>query len=424
MAITNELSNHVGEIRAGLMKESLITPDRTLQLLDTRARFKTGAAGAGFSFSHLRNTPDVQFYTGADQLQATEFNPKTNRLIVPWANCLSPIQFYGTDLNQMVGLTTAQMMKDDYRMSDMAEDQQIVFMDQLKNASIASASGIQNARVQVLWGREGKYQAASADRLPTSLPELFDDTTGLYGEDIDALGDFEKGHPWESDYAFGASKKTLMTPRVWYLNDDEGANTGTKVATAEQANAQSISSDEGLQRLYDCISAFSQVVPGTKVGICDVRTFSSLALKYAKNMGNNTPSGYPSRVGTDRWSISVKSVQIEDTYFISDPFKSADDESIFVIHLGDTGGVPGTVYPFYWESALSLPELLKRETEQMLRDIPDGLTWGMRRDVPFYMDEFMRFAGNADAIGTVLRLMWMLICTEPWCQLAIRKVGP
>ena len=414
MSITNELSNHVGTIESGLMKEALITPDRVLQLLDTRAKFRAGIPGEGFSFAHLRNTPDVQFYTGGDQLQATEFAPKTTRIKVPWANALSPVQFFGTDLNQMAGLTTRQMLREDYQLRNLADNQQIVLMDMLDNAATASASAIQSARVNQTWDRPGKYLSATADRLPMNLMDLFDPSTGLYGEPKKALGKFEEGHPWSGANKFGKSEDFLMTPRVWKLNDADGGGTAT--------TNTSISTDSGFQRLFDCISRFSMVVSGTKVAICDVQTFSSLALKYAQNTGGNYPSGYPSRIGGDRWKIEVNSVQIQDTYFISDPNKAADN-TIFVLHIGERDGRNGTVYPFYWVPDTTAGELMKRELDYMLRDVPDGLTWGPRRDIPFYMDEFSRFRTNADAIGSLVRLMWMLICTEPWCQLRIENVS-
>ena len=113
----------------------------------------------------------------------------------------------------------------------------------------------------------------------------------------------------------------------------------------------------------------------------------------------------------------MRSVLIEDTYFISDPYMT-DDNAIYVLHIGESDA-SGTVFPFYWDPNSSISELMRREQDMALRDIPDGLTFGSRRDIPFYMDKFERFAGRADAVGAWERLKWMLVCTEPWCQLRI-----
>ena len=422
MSIVNDLNNHVGEIRTGLRKDSLKTPDRLLQILDSHAKYQTGAATEGYSFSHLRRTPKVTFYRGADRYEAAEADPTTTRLIVPWANVMCPIEFLGTDLEETVGMTADDMTDDGYSLAGMREDQQEVFMDFVKGRVTATAAAMQNGRVNVLWGNDANIQYVSADRLPTSIPEIFDPETGLYGEDKDALGTFEKGHPWADNYAFGRSENFLMTPRVWDLAKDDGGSADAAAGTAMGTTAVDISLDENFESLYHCISQYSQIVPGTKVAICDNAVFTKLALRYAKAEGSMA-NKFPTLVGTDRWQLTVRSVLIEDTYFISEPYKTASDNSIFVIHVGDRGANEGTLFPFYWEKEMSISELMRSEQEMMLRDIPDGLTWGPRRDVPFYMDKFTRFAGNADAVGSHERLKWMLVCTEPWCQLLINNVG-
>ena len=67
-------------------------------------------------------------------------------------------------------------------------------------------------------------------------------------------------------------------------------------------------------------------------------------------------------------------------------------------------------------------ESIQRENDYMLMNVPAGMDFGATREVPFYMDDFRAFEGNADAVGTHQRLKYMMVCTEPWCQMYIDNV--
>ena len=409
MSIINELTNHVDTIREPLSKDSLVTPDRVLQILDTRAKYQTGVATGGFNLSYLRETPEVIFYRGTDRLEASEADPKTTAIIVPWTNMMAPIQFSGTDLEETLGIRSAQMLREDYSIRDMGE-QRYVFTDFIMSRAAGTAASIQTARVQALWGGTAKIQQVDADRLPTTLPEIFDPDTGLYGEPKDALGRFEDGHPWSGTDKFGLSEDFKMVPRVWNVREADGTAGTTTNGKLDRED------DNSFQSFYDACAQYSAVVPGTKIGICNNATFTQLALRYSET-GNAYK--FPTIVGTDQWRLQVRSVLIEDIYFIYDPYMPKDDE-IWVLHIGDQNAGNGTVFPFYWDPSATIPELLRREQEMALRDIPDGMVWGMRRDIPFYIDDFERFAGRADAIGAWERLKWMLVAREPWCNMVLR----
>ena len=425
MSIINQLSNSVGAIRDGLQLLSLETPDRILQILDTRARYQSGVAGEGFSFTHLRDTPQVTYYTGADRTQESENDPKTTRIIVPWANMSAPVQFLGTDLHKTVGLTTTDLLEDAGELNRMREDDSLVFIDFVRQQVEATAFSLQQARVNTLWGKDAGINSVSADRLPISLPDIFDETTGLYGESVDALGDFEPSHVWAEDYAFGYSTKKLMTPRIWNFEWEQGGGTlkdGDKVAsgaTAGQARGILTSTGEldnnAFQDLQQLITAYSQVVQGMKIGICNNTTFNALAIGFRGDQ-------YP-EIRLDKWDYTVKCVQIDSVYFISDPSKSATDTTIDIIHIGANGTNQATVFPFYWNPRRTVRSELERRISMRMKDIPDGLSFGARREIPWYMDMFSRFEGLNDAVGTRLRLMMMLICTEPWMQCQIRNIA-
>ena len=437
--ITNELTNHADWIRNQLSRQSLAVPDRLLGILDTRARYKTGVAGTGFSLNYLADTPNVLFYRGADRLEAQENEPSTTQIIVPWTNMMVPVQFTGTELEETRGLRADVLTDENFSLRDMGTDDRLIFLDWIMSRTAATASALQTARVQTLWGKEAKIANPGAvDRQPINVKDIFDDTTGLYGEPISALGKFEAGHPWAEDYAFGASKAYKMSPRVFYFNDvtadGASANKGSTDAAeagaalslrAESQNhtnpANNIERGEDLsparkfQRLYEIVSELSQVVQGTKLAICDNSLFTSIAFEFKDS------DKFPMLVGTDQWSYTIRSVQIEDTYFISDPNKPQSDNSIDIYPIGEADGT-GYIFPFYWESGMSVSESMQRQNDYMLRDVPDGMTFGSRRDIPFYIDKFTRFPGMADAIGTNERLKWMLVVTEPWAMCQIRKI--
>ena len=417
MSIINQLSNHVRTIQAPLSKMSLRTSDRVLQILDTRAKYQTGIATPGYSLDYLRETPEVVFYRGTDRLEAQEADPQITRIVVPWTNMMAPLQFSGTDLEETVGLRSDQMTDDNYSLSEVNNDSVYMFSNFIMTRAAGTASAVQQARVSALWGQDAKIAAVDADRLPTTLPEIFDPSTGLYGEPVDALGEFEEGHIWAGENKFGKSKPTKMTPRVWDVTYPEGrSGTGTQATDGTLGDR-----NDRFNSLYDCLAQYSQIVPGMKLAVCNNKVFRELGLRYAQlGTSGESPYMYPTVTG-DRWSLRVRSVQIEDTYFIADPYMT-DDSAIYVLHLGEGEG-GGTIFPFYWDPNSSIPELMRREQEQALREIPDGLTFGTRRDIPFYLDKFERFAGRADAVGAWERLKWMVVCTEPWCQLRIEFGG-
>lgn len=275
MSIINQLTNHVDTIREPLSKDSLVTPDRVLQILDTRAKYQTGVATGGFNLSYLRDTPDVLFYRGTDPLEASEADPQTTAIIVPWNNMMAPIQFSGTDLEETLGVRTSQMLSENYNIREMG-DQVYVFTDFIMSRASGTAVSIQTARVQSLWGGTAKIQQVDQDRMPTTLPEIFDENTGLYGEPKDALGKFEAGHPWAGDNKFGLSEDFKMVPRVWNVRESDGTAGTTTNGKLDRED------DNSFQSFYDACAQYSAVVPGTKIGICSNSVFTQLALRYSE----------------------------------------------------------------------------------------------------------------------------------------------
>lgn len=442
MSIISDLSNHVDVIREGLTTLSLDVPDRLLQILDTRARYKTGVAGAGFSFTHLRNSPDVTYYTGADRDESSENDPTTTQIIATWCDAMVPMQFVGTDLQQTLGMTTAEMTRDGYGLGDMSSNDRLMFMNFVESQAEVTAYSIQAARVNSLWGKSAGIAMTDENRLPVSLPDIFDQDTGLYGEDRNVLGGFERQHPWHGDGAFGSSRDALMVPRLWdfaYENGYNGENvtvagrTATRVrqlpADGSSTPRGVLSADEArgilnpdgtldenafhdLQRL---ITEFSQIVPGTKVAICNNETFSALAIGFR---GDNQPM-----INLDKWEYTIKCVQIDSCYFISDPQKSVDSTTIEIYHIGSNGGNQGSIFPFYWDPGANVRETMMSKVDAKLRDVPDGLTFGPRRRIPLRMDPFTRFEGMADAVGARMRLSYMIIVMQPWMQCQLTGIA-
>lgn len=443
MAILNDLSNHVDWIRDGLTTLTLDIPDVLQQVIDTRARYKTGVQGSGFSFTHLRNSPDVTYYTGADRDQSSENDPETIQIIIDWTDMMVPVQFLGTDLQKTVGIQANDLLRADSSLSGMADDDRLMFLDFIESQLEVTAYAIQQARVNVLWGRTIGVQMANVDRLPMSVPDLFNQETGLYRQPREILGGYERQHVWGGGhYRWGASLNFLMVPRVFdfaYTDGGKAAytanNSGEPVAagttetlaknTPNRAHTGSGSSRDALnagqargilnpdgtldedafQVLQSAISSFSQVVPGRKLAICNDETFSALAIGFRGDQ-------YP-QIQLDRWEYTIDSIRIGSVTFVSDPNKTPDSTTIEIFHIGDNEGNRGSFFPFYWDPGASLRARMRAKIDNKIRNVSGAPTFGTRRKIPVRMDDFGRFEGWADAVGTRLRLSSMNVCTNP-----------
>ena len=436
MSIVNDLNNHVDVLRHPLRTMSLRTPDRILSALLTRTRFKTGVAGAGYSLTYLRNSPSVVFYRGMDTYEATDTDPRTTQIIASWSNVMAPVNFAGTELEETLGLRSQRLTRVDYGLGQMSDESRLVFLNYISTGFKATAAGLMTALTMAWHGRSEKIASGMfEDRMPMSRKQLFDDSTGLYGQSRDALGEFESGHPWartgedtEATAAggatrFGRSLPYKMVPRRWDFSNGDGRSTalGTRFASLVSGRATlgggtPAENDVAFHQLYGVLSEYNMVVPGTKLAVMSNQAFQSIAHRFIDSQK------YPLLMGTDKWQYSVTCFKIEDVYVMADPNKLEDEASIEVYHIGDVGAENGTIFPFMWNPDVTVRESIERENDYMLMDVPAGMDFGAQRDIPFYMDDFAAFEGNADAIGTHQRLKYMMICTEPWCQLVIDNV--
>lgn len=438
--ILNQLSQYVNNMREGLTTLTLDVPDRLLTILETRSRYKTGVATPGYDWTHLRNSPDLMFYTGGDRDQSSENDPEVRTIMETWKDAMLPMQFLGTDLQQTVGIRAAKLTEEGYMLRNMADNDRSVLLDFIGTQMELTAYSLQAGRVNSLWGRSNGIQMTNRDRLPLSIPQLFDQESGLYGEAPGVLGGFERQHIWHGDGAFGSSADDLMLPRLWDFAYERGYNgtthavagrtataleqqpaAGGTTRTALNGEARGILLADGtldentFQDLHQVVTQYSQVVPGRKIAICNNETFSALAIGFR---GDNQPT-----VNLDKWSYGIRCVQIDDVYFISDPNKSPDSTTIEIYDIGSEGGSRGTLFPFYWDSGASVRRAMQAKVDSKLRDVPDGLTFGPRRRIPIDVDPFTRFEGMADAVGTRLRLSYMIICTHPERQFQIINIA-
>ena len=429
MSFINNISNHAREIEGSIQKADLGTPNVSQAVLDTRARYQTGPATPGFSFTTLQNRPDAFFYRGMDRRAADDFDPGTTRIIVPWCNMSVPIAFPGTELEELRGLSADQLTDEDFTLEAMSLDDRNIFLDYIGDGVTIAASSAQNARIQALWGKREGILPASFDRFPMSIPQLFDDRTGLYGESVEALGKFERGHPWsETDTAstlftgenatrFGASRAWKMAPRVYYFNDKDGGDDPTANTGSVSITDKTLYPDgEGFHKLYMILAEFSQIVPGKKLALCTAEQFGKLMFHFEGS------SKFPLVVaGTERWEYRYDCVRLGQVYCVMEPQKAPDEDTIEVLTIGDNVRT-STIFPFYWVKRRNMSDMYNRENDYMNMEVPIGMDFGARRDVTFYLDKFHRFDENEDAVGSHQRLKYMNVCTAPWAQLQIRGI--
>lgn len=195
--ILNQITNHVREIILGLRTEYVEVPDYIAQIFDSYARYKTGgAAGLGISIPALLNRGRAVFYSGLDQAQEVRDDAQVERHFAYWKHMATDVVMPGTDLKQMVGITVADLIRQDYALGHMNETDQLMLLNLFETKYLTSAAALQGKKVTAT---HGHYQALGDDevgREPESLDDLFNENKEFHGVSPDALGEWDNDHVW------------------------------------------------------------------------------------------------------------------------------------------------------------------------------------------------------------------------------------
>ena len=116
------------------------------------------------------------------------------------------------------------------------------------------------------------------------------------------------------------------------------------------------------------------------------------------------------------WKHTIQCVQMHNTLMYAD--SNARTDEMWGLHVGTPNMEDGTFFPYFWEKEETNQGRMKIDQLQREHARPDPV-FAMNdgaKPLPYYIDEMMRFTGMADAGGTNLRLMYMFVCSERWCQ--------
>ena len=403
--IINQIANHVREIVLALRTEYIDVPDYLCGILDSYARYKTGGVmGLGVSIPVLTRRAPARYYRGLDESQALEKNDEVDRHFAYYSDMSVPVVMVGTDLQRTTGMTTAQLVRQDYSLGHMNEADRLMLLNQFNTAYETGASGAQARKVGGLHGDYLTLDSDEIQRAPESLNDLFDPNGRWHGVDPAELGSWDSDHVWGRDPVGNhanntGNRKYRHCPQIHSVDDD--------------VTASILVLDKILRR-------FNMVVKRKKLGYMWADGFSTLVgeiLTKNLNVPQLTMGGYG-------WQYDIDCIKIAGTTIIADP--NAAEGTLRVLEVGDPGMDNGTVFPFYWDPLTSPIEEIrmkaKMKSDRMGR--PKGMEFGYMRETPYFGDEWYRDTRYEDAVASKIRLGSIpVVCTVRGHQLEINNLA-
>lgn len=402
--IVNQIANHVREIMLALRTEYIDVPDYLCGILDSYARYKTGGVmGLGVSIPVLTRRAPARYYRGLDESQALEKNDEVDRHFAYYSDMSVPVVMVGTDLQRTTGMTTAQLVRQDYSLGHMNETDRLMLLNQFVTSYETGAAGAQARKVGGLHGDYLSLDSDEIQRAPESLNDLFDPNGRWHGVNPEELGSWDNDHVWGREPVGNhenntGSKKYRHCPQIHSVAD------GTKASIAV---------------LDKLLRQYNMVVKRKKLGYMWANGFSTLVGEIlTKNL--NVPQ---LTMGAAAWEYDIDCVKIAGTTIIADP--NAPEGVLRVLEVGEPGMENGSVFPFYWDPLTSPIEEIrmkaKAKSDRMGR--PKGMDFGYMRETPYFGDEWYRDTRYEDAIASKIRLASIpVVCTVRGHQLEINNL--
>lgn len=396
-----------------LRTEYIDVPDYLCGILDSYARYKTGGVmGLGVSIPVLTRRAPARYYRGLDEAQSLEKNDEVDRHFAYYSDMSVPVVMVGTDLQRTTGMTTAQLVRQDYSLGHMNETDRLMLLNQFNTAYETGAAGAQARKVGGLHGDYLTLDSDEIQRAPESLNDLFDPNGRWHGVDPAELGSWDNDHVWGRDPVGNhgnntGNKKYRHCPQVYSVT--ETANTGD-VALYKDGG-------KGLIKFLDKkLREYNMVVKRKKLAYMWADGFSEVVgeiLNKNLNVPQLTMGGYG-------WQYDIDCVKIAGTTIIADP--NAPEGALRVLEVGDSGMDNGTVFPFYWDPLTSpIEEIrMKAKAKSDRIDRPKGMDFGYMRETPYFGDEWYRDTRYEDAVASKIRLASIpIVCTVRGHQLEI-----
>ena len=394
MAITDEMTNMVNpHLISGLQTQHIMSPTQTCNILSGFIRKKMGAAGHGVQITDLIEQGDGRFYRGLDTAENRRVNEGTVGHFEQWSNMQQDIVLAGTQLQEVLGMNTSQVVKSDSSLKSIGGSDTLTFINlAAMRAEQAAVSGM-NDIDRALWG--DYLPGDNQNRMPSTLEHLFDETGELHGLGPGDLGEWDEGkHVWAANPPNTDDSRQRHIPQIFH-------NEGTgRTVSRDVLNAANI--------------LMTASVPGYWIAPTHPELFMKLASEpVAEN------DRVPLLAG-QRWEYQVDCIKYYNSYYYVE--QRAPKDRIRHIHIGMHDGTGGSFFPFAWQAdeSIDLASLLTAsDPTPKIAGIPMGrtsVTW------PWFTQEWTRSERYANAIYCELELKYMWLCLYRWKHYEVRDL--
>lgn len=394
MSITDEMTNMVNPYYiAGLQTQHIMSPTPTCNILSGFLRKKVGAAGNGVKITDLIEQGDGRFYRGLDTAEARRANEGTVSHYQEWSNLQEDIVIAGTQLQEVLGMTTSQVVRSDSTLQAFNRNDRLTMINLgAMRTEQAAVSGMEDVD-RTLWG--DFLPGDNENRMPPTLDQLFDETGPFHGIGPDDLGNWDPAKqvwaesPPNSD---GSTKRHI--PQIFH-------NSGTK---------RNVSRDVLLKPNILMMANIS--------GYWIAPTHPDLFYTLSREPISENDR-VPLYAGT-RWEYKVDCVKYYNSYYYVE--QRAPSDRIRHLHIGMQNGMGGSFFPFAWQApdTVDLESLLS--ADDPTPSIPgiqmgnSAVTW------PWFTQEWTRSERYANAIYSELELKYMWLCLYRWKQFEVRDL--
>lgn len=390
MPITDELSTMIDpDILPGVQNN--VTAESPLAGTLLRfTHFKRGPARDGIRITQLIDQNNTRFYRDYDAA-TREATDKHVAHFEAWSNLQGDRILAGTRLEEVIGKTSKQVMRaDSLRSLDAWLRDAII--DIVGAESDGAVAAMSNTYSRTLTGNT--LPSDNIDRMPITLDDVFDETSGLHGLGITGLGTWPTGHPWQRNPVNTDGSTNIHIPQIFH-------NSGTPRTISKSVLSGPI------------IQMMAQVRGFWLCGL-DPSLYETLSSEF------DAQFDFVMGIGLMEWT--VRAVRIQNVYFFPDA--DATTTSARCIHIGNPqNGQDGSFYPLMWipDEVANIGPVQAGAFAAGGNRIPT-VRLGRPFQLPIYAQEWTRDGTSADAISSSLQIKYCFLCVQRWKQFEIRDL--
>ncbi len=416
MSVSGDLSFYTENIRTGIMGDTLRPTSDLPAILSAYAKYKSGDAGEGQNINHLLSAPRGQWYGGRDTLRAQEAGPKVNRHFSFWGNFMVGVSLDFEHLSRITGISGAEFLDPTFSLNRLNEKGRLAFFSNLETAYQSSIYGAMLDYDRSMWGN--LITGDAEERMPEHLGDLFNPDAVWHGLGPDELGTFDERHALGRNPAQFPQWSKVHAPRVYYFNYESDAVPGTK--PPDGTDDVKLTRENIFDHFTKFLRPWNLIVKGMKLLPLGSGVFDLIA-NNKDFIGATGSNKFPVIIYDGMgWEHTIDIVKMHNVLMYEET--DVPETEMWGLHLGNPGDGSGTFYPYFWEDDFNSAarNKLSAMVREQSRSAPNYTMGGTTRPLPLYTDEMYRFTGQADAGGTNMRLRYMFICTQRWCQTIAR----